>query len=346
MHRACTAGYVRNMAVVLDVQHLSRTYGAFRALDDVSFQVNRGEIVGFLGPNGAGKTTTMKILTGFMAPSAGTARVCGLDVVAESLEVRRRIGYLPENAPVYGDMRVIDYLDFVGRMRGMQAAERARAVERVAEECDVEDRLHQPIAELSKGYRQRVGLAQALLHQPEVLILDEPTSGLDPNQIQHVRDLVRRIGRRRTVLLSTHILQEVQAMCDRVLILNRGRLVADSPVDRVQEVVSGGALVRAVFTAGSVRLTREALGASLRALPGVQRVDAREEEDTALLGFELLAERDLRAEVFDLAVREGVRLVELTRQGGSLEEVFRRLTVAAPAPAPPETPAPALDGSP
>jgi ABC-2 type transport system ATP-binding protein len=320
------------MSVVLDVQQLSRSYGAFRALDDVSFQVRAGEIVGFLGPNGAGKTTTMKILTGFMAPSGGSARVCGLDVVGESLEVRRRIGYLPENAPVYLDMRVIDYLDFVGRMRGMQAGERAQAVERVASECDVEDRLHQPIGELSKGYRQRVGLAQALLHQPEVLILDEPTSGLDPNQIQHVRDLVRRIGRRRTVLLSTHILQEVQAMCDRVLILNRGRLVADSPVDRVQEVVSGGALVRAVFTAGAVRLTRDALAAALRDLPGVLRVEVREEEDTALLGFELLAERDLRAEVFDLAVREGVRLVELTRQGGSLEEVFRRLTVAgAPA---------------
>jgi ABC-2 type transport system ATP-binding protein len=334
------------MSVVLDVQHLSRSYGAFRALDDVSFQVSRGEIVGFLGPNGAGKTTTMKILTGFMAPSAGAARVCGLDVVTESLEVRRRIGYLPENAPVYTDMRVVDYLDFVGRMRGMAAGERARAVERVAMECDVEDRLHQPIGELSKGYRQRVGLAQALLHQPEVLILDEPTSGLDPNQIQHVRDLVRRIGRSRTVLLSTHILQEVQAMCDRVLILNRGKLVADSPVDRVQEVVSGGALVRAVFTAGSVRLTREALSASLQSLAGVLRVEAREEEDTALLGFEVLAERDLRAEVFDLAVREGVRLVELTRQGGSLEEVFRRLTVAGPtAPADvPEVSAP--DGSP
>ncbi len=315
------------MSAVIEVENLGRTYGAFRALDGVNFAIPTGQIVGFLGPNGAGKTTTMKILTGFMAPTDGGARICGHDVVAESLEVRRRVGYLPESAPVYGDMRVLDYLDFVGRVRGLATGERAQAVERVVAECDIEDRLHQPIGELSKGYRQRVGLAQALLHEPEVLILDEPTSGLDPNQIQHIRNLVRRIGRKRTVLLSTHVLQEVQATCDRVLILNRGKLVADAAVDRVQELVAGGALVRVVFTAGSVRLSRDALAAKLATLEGVARVSPQEESATDLLGFELLANRDVRGDVFDLAVREGVRIVELAREGGSLEEVFRRLTV-------------------
>ncbi len=319
------------MSAVIEVENLGRTYGAFRALDGVNFAIPAGQIVGFLGPNGAGKTTTMKILTGFMAPTDGSARICGHDVVAESLEVRRRVGYLPESAPVYGDMRVLDYLDFVGRVRGLATGERAQAVERVVAECDIEDRLHQPIGELSKGYRQRVGLAQALLHEPEVLILDEPTSGLDPNQIQHIRNLVRRIGRKRTVLLSTHVLQEVQATCDRVLILNRGKLVADAAVDRVQELVAGGALVRVVFTAGSVRLSRDALAAKLATLDGVAKVTRQEESATDLLGFELLANRDVRADVFDLAVREGVRIVELAREGGSLEEVFRRLTVTEPA---------------
>ena len=319
------------MSAVIDVSGLSRSYGPHRALNDLSFRIDRGEIVGFLGPNGAGKTTTMKILTGYLAPSEGTASVCGHDVVADSLEVRKRIGYLPESAPVYTDMRVQDYLDFVARVRGLSSGERANAVARVLEACDIADRAGQSIGELSKGYRQRVGLAQALVHQPAVLILDEPTSGLDPNQVQVIRNLVRRIGEQHTVLLSTHVLSEVQATCDRVLVLKNGRLVADAPVERMKESLQGGVLVKVSFVPGSVKLTREAVNARLGALDGVTRVTPQESGDAAELTYELLADQDVRAAVFDLAVREGLRIITLTRETSSLEEVFRRLTVEAPA---------------
>ncbi|MFN7146160.1 MAG: ABC transporter ATP-binding protein, partial [Myxococcota bacterium] len=275
------------MSVMIEVRELSKHYGGFPALGGVSFRVDSGEIVGFLGPNGAGKTTTMKILTGFLSPTGGAAKVAGFDVVTESLEVRRRIGYLPESAPIYAEMRVIDYLDFIGRVRGMPQAERVTAIERAATECDVTDRLHQRIGTLSKGYRQRVGLAQALLHQPPILILDEPTSGLDPNQILAIRNLIRRIGRSRTVILSTHILQEVQATCDRVLILNRGAIVADAPTEQIQSTARGGALVKVVLGAGTVRLTTPALKALLEGLPGVTRVTEQSAEAPDLQAFEV-----------------------------------------------------------
>jgi ABC-2 type transport system ATP-binding protein len=318
------------MSAMIDVTDLSRNYGAFPALRGVTFRVDAGEIVGFLGPNGAGKTTTMKILTGFCAPTGGSARVCGHDVVTDSLEVRRNIGYLPESAPIYPEMRVADYLDFVGRVRGMPTAERASALERVADECDIADRMHQTVGTLSKGYRQRVGLAQALLHQPPILILDEPTSGLDPNQIAAIRDLVLRIGRSRTVMLSTHVLQEVQAVCDRVLILHRGALVADGPTARITQEHAGGVVAHAVFGPGTVRLGADALRARIAGIEGVTRVEAhaapQDHADADLLAYEVFASRDVRADLFDLAVREGLRLHGLGRETSTLEEVFRRLT--------------------
>jgi ABC-2 type transport system ATP-binding protein len=323
------------MSVMIEVDGLSKQYGHFNALSGVSFTIPSGQIVGFLGPNGAGKTTTMKILTGFVAPTGGAARVAGFDVVSDSLEVRRRIGYLPESAPIYADMRVLDYLDFIGRVRGMAQAERVTAIERAANECDIVDRLHQPVGTLSKGYRQRVGLAQALLHQPPILILDEPTSGLDPNQILAIRNLIRRIGRSRTVILSTHILQEVQATCDRVLILNRGRIVADAPTEQIQSEQAGGALVKVVLGAGTVRLTTAALKALLEGIPGVTRVTEQSAEEPELQAFEVLAARDPRREIFDLAVAQGVRVWELQKERSTLEEVFRRLTGGAEHPAPP-----------
>lgn len=323
------------MSVMIEVDGLSKQYGHFNALSGVSFTIPSGQIVGFLGPNGAGKTTTMKILTGFVAPTGGAARVAGFDVVSDSLEVRRRIGYLPESAPIYADMRVLDYLDFIGRVRGMAQAERVTAIERAANECDIVDRLHQPVGTLSKGYRQRVGLAQALLHQPPILILDEPTSGLDPNQILAIRNLIRRIGRSRTVILSTHILQEVQATCDRVLILNRGRIVADAPTEQIQSEQAGGALVKVVLGAGTVRLTTAALKVLLEGIPGVTRVTEQSAEEPELQAFEVLAARDPRREIFDLAVAQGVRVWELQKERSTLEEVFRRLTGGAEHPAPP-----------
>ena len=315
------------MPPVIAVSHLQKRYGALTALHDVSFEVGAGEIVGFLGPNGAGKTTTMKILTGFCAPSGGSARVCGFDVVGDSLEVRRRIGYLPESAPSYAEMRVLDYLDFVARVRGLAESERATALERAATLTDIRDRLHQVIGTLSKGYKQRVGLAQALLHQPPVLILDEPTSGLDPNQIVAIRDLIREIGRSRTVILSTHILQEVQATCDRVLIVHKGRIVADAPTERIQAEQAGGALIRVSYGPGTVRLDHAQLRALLEAIPGVTRVNRETALDDTQDRFEVLADRDVRPDLFQLAVREGLVLWEMDREQSTLEEVFRRLTV-------------------
>ena len=320
------------MPPVIAVSHLQKRYGALTALHDVSFEVGPGEIVGFLGPNGAGKTTTMKILTGFCAPSGGSARVCGFDVVGDSLEARRRIGYLPESAPSYAEMRVLDYLDFVARVRGLAESERATAVERAATLTDIRDRLHQVIGTLSKGYKQRVGLAQALLHQPPVLILDEPTSGLDPNQIVAIRDLIREIGRSRTVILSTHILQEVQATCDRVLIVHKGRIVADAPTERIQAEQAGGALIRVAYGPGTVRLENARLRTLIEAVPGVTRVSRETALDEAQDRFEVLADRDVRPDLFQLAVREGLVLWEMDREQSTLEEVFRRLTVEPRAP--------------
>jgi ABC-2 type transport system ATP-binding protein len=311
---------------MIEVAELTKRYGRFEALRGVSFSLGAGEIVGFLGPNGAGKTTTMKILTGFCSPTGGSAKVAGFDVVGESLEVRRRIGYLPESAPIYAEMRVTDYLDFVGRVRGMAPSERATAIARVAEECDIADRLRQAVGTLSKGYRQRVGLAQALLHQPPVLILDEPTSGLDPNQILAVRNLIRRLGEKRTVILSTHILQEVQATCDRVLIVNRGQIVADAPVAALQAGSAGGILVRVAYGAGAVRLGTAAISAAIAEIPGVTRVSPQAEDEPGTLPFEVLADRDVRPDLFALAVSRGLQVWELHRERSSLEEVFRRLT--------------------
>lgn len=314
---------------MIEVSALRRSFGSFEALKGVTFSIGAGEIVGFLGPNGAGKSTTMKILTGFLPPTAGQARIAGFDVVADSIAARRQLGYLPESAPSYAEMRVWDYLEFVARVRGMASAERQTAIERAAAECELTERLYQVIGTLSKGYRQRVGLAAAILHEPRVLILDEPTSGLDPNQIAVIRDLIRRIGARRTVILSTHIMQEVQAVCDRVLILHHGELVADAPTASLAEQSLGGTLQRVTYLCGKVRLAPEAVQAAIEALDGATRVTRRAAEasdDADAMRFEVLADRDLRPALFDLAVRSGLVLVELAREQSSLDDVFRRLT--------------------
>ncbi len=320
------------MVEAIAVEGLTRRFGARVALDGVSFTVGRGEIVGFLGPNGAGKSTTMRILAGALAPDGGTARIMGHDCVTDGLAVRRRLGYLPEAAPVYPEMRVGDYLDFVGGVRGLSEAERARAIARVVEACDLADRVDQRTGELSRGYRQRVGLAQAMLHDPDVLVLDEPTAGLDPNQVAALRAVVRRIGERRTVLLSTHVLQEVQALCDRVLVLHHGRLVADAPVARLQEVVDGRVAIALEVVHGAVRLGPTALRSALASLPGVREVEDAVPTTPGAVALRLVADRDVRAEVFDLAVSEGVRIVSLGLERRSLEDVFRSLTSGEGAP--------------
>jgi len=315
------------MSSVIEVSGLTKRYGEHRALQGVDFRVERGEVVGFLGPNGAGKTTTMKILTGYISPTDGSAKVMGRDSVSEPVAVRRRVGYLPEAAPVYPEMKVWEYLDFVGRVRGLGRAERAAALARAMESTGLTPRRGQAIGTLSKGFRQRVGLAQAILHEPDLLVLDEPTSGLDPNQIQEIRGLIRRLGQKKTVLLSTHILSEVQATCDRVIIIHRGRVVADGPTDEViaQEQ---GALFHLTLAPGTVRLPPEAVLASIEQVEGVEEVrqvaTAEGAEDE--LALVVRAREDVRAALFQEAVASGLTLLELRAERSNLEEVFRRLT--------------------
>jgi ABC-2 type transport system ATP-binding protein len=306
---------------MIEVDRLTKRYGPVPAIQDVSFTVEKGQIVGFLGPNGAGKTTTMRILSCFMPASGGTARVAGYDVFEQSLEVRRRIGYLPENVPLYADMTVAAYLDFVANIKGIGRSERRRRVGEVLERCQIPDVRERLIGRLSKGYRQRVGLAQALIADPDVLILDEPTIGLDPKQIVGIRQLIKSLAGAHTVILSTHILPEVSMVCEAVIIINRGRVVASGPLDRLMQELSPTARVQV-----QVEGPPELVAQSLRALPGVQRVESRGVADGAST-FVLEAERarDVRREVAQLAAQQRWGLLELKALDLSLEDVFIRI---------------------
>ena len=310
---------------MIEVDRLEKSYGFARALKGISFSVRTGEVVGFLGPNGAGKSTTMKILTGYLLPSGGKASVDGLDVVDQSLEVRRRIGYLPESTPLYGEMRVDDYLSFCAEIRGVPRSRRRAAIERAVELCALSRVTGKNIVELSKGYRQRVGLAQAIVHEPPVLILDEPTSGLDPNQIVEVRKLIERLGEQHTVVLSTHYLQEVEKTCSRVIIVHQGEIVADGTRDElIQQRPAGGLHARVRGPEAAV------LQQCAELLPGcpvtvVSRaaaaVDYRIEVGTGAAPIEEALAR--------LVVKNGWDLLELHRQRPSLEDVFRSLTLGS-----------------
>jgi ABC-2 type transport system ATP-binding protein len=306
---------------MIEVDRLTKRYGPIPAIQDVSFTVEKGQIVGFLGPNGAGKTTTMRILSCFMPASGGTARVAGYDVFEQSLEVRRRIGYLPENVPLYADMTVGAYLDFVANIKGIGRSERRRRVGEVLERCQIPDVRERLIGRLSKGYRQRVGLAQALIADPDVLILDEPTIGLDPKQIVGIRQLIKSLAGAHTVILSTHILPEVSMVCEAVIIINRGRVVASGPLDRLMQELSPTARVQV-----QVEGPPELVAQSLRALPGVQRVESRGIADGAST-FVLEAERarDVRREIAQLAAQQRWGLLELKALDLSLEDVFIRI---------------------
>ena len=314
---------------VVSVDRLGRDYGAFTALNDVSFCIESGEIVGLLGPNGAGKSTTMKILTGYLAPTRGQVRVCGRDVLEEPIQVRSKLGNLPESAPIYQEMRVDSYLQFIGQARGLGAAERARAVDRMLDECGLSDRVNQRISTLSKGYRQRVGLAQALIHEPTLLVLDEPTSGLDPNQKREMRAIIRRVGETRTVLLSTHILPEVELTCDRVLIINQGEVVADGATETI---LARGAETRLIvgLAEGKVVSSQEELQEQLGAIAGVTDVALAAPVDEAVR-LVVRASKDVREEVFRWAVTRGHVLVELASDKRNLEDVFERLTLGSQA---------------
>ncbi len=302
------------------VNNLSKIYGEQRALDAISFSAEPGSILGFLGPNGAGKTTTMKILTCYLSQSSGTATVCGHDVETDSLAVRREVGYLPEHNPLYKDMYVREYLRFAARANGVSKP--GPRIEEMIEMTGLGRESHKLIGALSKGYRQRVGLAQAMLHDPKVLILDEPTSGLDPNQLAEIRDLIIRLGKEKTVILSTHIMQEVQVMCDRVIIIDRGKLVADDPIDRLRQRMTGSSSLLVSF---NKRVEKDLLAK----ISGVARVEANPNGTEYRLYLKPGA--DPREEVFRFAVAQQLVLLGMQREDLSVEDVFRALTKSSAA---------------
>jgi ABC-2 type transport system ATP-binding protein len=306
---------------VIEVQHISKRYGRVTAVDDVSFRVERGEILGFLGPNGAGKTTTMRILTGYMPATEGHATVAGYDIFTHPLEAKRRTGYLPETPPLYPDMTVREYLDFVSRIKGVPSAGRRERISNVMERTHVADMADRHCGKLSKGYRQRVGLAQALIHNPEVLILDEPTAGLDPKQIIETRDLIRSLAGDHTVVLSTHILPEVAQTCQRVVIINRGRVVAVDTPDNLTARLKGTETMFVQVDAGA-----EEPGPVLAGVPGVMRVTSA--DGHAPGAFEVESERgtDVRRDLARTIVNRGWGLLELRPMRMSLEDVFLQVT--------------------
>jgi ABC-2 type transport system ATP-binding protein len=307
---------------VIEVQHLTKRYGPVTAVDDVSFRVERGEILGFLGPNGAGKTTTMRILTGYMPPTDGTALVGGYDVQEQPLDAKRRTGYLPETPPLYPDMTVRDYLDFCARIKGVPRGERSGRVKTAMERTRIDDVAHRHCGKLSKGYKQRVGLAQALLHNPDVLILDEPTAGLDPKQIIETRQLIKQLGGDHTVILSTHILPEVSQTCGRVVIINRGRVVAvDSPENLTSRLRGSETMFVQIDSAGADPMD------ALKAVPGVTGVRVAETRGPATaLEVESGQGRDVRRDLAAAVVNRGWGLLELRPMRMSLEEIFLHLT--------------------
>jgi ABC-2 type transport system ATP-binding protein len=303
---------------VIEVDGLTQRYGTYTAVRDISFALGDGEVVGFLGPNGAGKTTTLKVLASFFAPSAGRVQVGGFDVLRQPLEVRRVLGYLPEHCPLYGEMLVSEFLEFVARVRGLSPAERAAAIARVSEQCGLSEVVARPCADLSKGFRQRVGIAQALLHDPKVLILDEPTSGLDPNQVLEVRALVRELGSARTVLFSSHILSEVEATCRRAVVIHQGRLVADGTLDELKRRVTGGAVRLRCADAPDDLVQR------LDALEGV--AGASDDGDGLFSVRPAEAVSDLPERLFSFAKDADLVLSELAPLRITLEDVFTNLT--------------------
>jgi ABC-2 type transport system ATP-binding protein len=301
----------------LQILNLTRYYGQQKAVNNISFEINKGEIVGFLGPNGAGKSTTMKIATGYLPPSSGTVLVDGLDVLHHSLKVRKVTGYLPEHNPLYLDMYVHEYLHFVGRVYGLTSKILKNRSSEIIELCGLTREQNKKIEELSKGYRQRVGIAQALIHDPAVLILDEPTSGLDPNQILEIRKLIRDISANKTVIFSTHILQEVQALCDRVIVINLGKIVADDSVDNLMRSQTR---TKAIIVEFSGDVNEEIL----RLIPGIRKLDRI---NSFSFYLEPLEGFDLRAEVFRFAADHSLSLRGLKQEESSLEEIFRQLTI-------------------
>jgi ABC-2 type transport system ATP-binding protein len=313
------------MTQMLDIQRLTKRFGPLTAVDDVSFSVNQGEVLGFLGPNGAGKTTAMRMITGFLPPSTGTAIVCGFDVTKSPIEVKRRIGYVPEGAPLYEDMTPEGLLSFVAEIRGMSGKERDNAVARAADQINLREVFQQPIGTLSKGYKRRVAVAQAILHDPDVLILDEPTDGLDPNQKHEVRELIREMSEKKVIVISTHQLDEVGAVCSRAIIISHGKVVADGTPEELEARSK-------YYNAVSIRVVQEKadeMHARLKGITGIASVDMIDR--SAPIAHLMIMPQDRKPILADVSAfirRHDLPVVEIRAEHGHLEEVFRSLTMS------------------
>lgn len=304
------------------IKNLTKRYRGFKAIDGINFRINQGEVLGFLGPNGAGKSTTMKIITTYIAPSEGDVEVGGYSILTHPQEVKKLIGYLPENNPLYLDMPIMDYLAFSARLQGVTQAKVQQRVHEMIKVCGLGGEKHKLIGELSKGYRQRVGLAQAMIHDPQVLILDEPTTGLDPNQIIEIRKLIKEIGKQKTVILSTHILPEVEATCDRILIINKGQIVADGTPETLRKQAKGREVIRIKIEDGK----EEEVMAALQSLPSVMAVETLSGRENT---YEIQADKFAtpKRDIFKLCVDKGWVLTEMVPFETSLEDVFHDLTI-------------------
>ena len=309
---------------LLSLERVTKRFNDVAAVKEVSFTVDRGQVVGFLGPNGAGKSTTMRMITQFFEPDDGEIRLDGVPLSEQSREAKQRIGFLPENNPLYPEMLTSEYLEFVGRLRQLQGDQLSRAIDEAVSATGLEPVYNRPIGELSKGYRQRIGLASAILHKPDLLVLDEPTEGLDPNQRVEIRHLISHLGRERTVILSTHVLPEVQHTCSRVIIINRGRIAADGSVTELVSRAAHGARI-------SVEVKGTNVEERLAGLSGVQSVDRHEPMDGRVrLTLSVAGDNDIRGSVFEMAKTSGWTLFELHQETGTLEDLFRELTTAEP----------------
>lgn len=311
------------MSEMISVRGLTKKFGALTAVDGIDLSVKSGEVLGFLGPNGAGKSTTMKMITGFLEPTAGAVSVCGHDIAREPVEAKRRIGYLPEGAPMYGDMTPAGFLDFIGGIRGFDGKERRRRIERVAERIQLEEVMYRPIDTLSKGFKRRVGLAQAILHDPEVLILDEPTDGLDPNQKQQVRELIAEMAPERAIVISTHILEEVEAICSRAVIIARGKLLADGTAESLQARLPYHNSVLITVDISAAETLSNGL-TEIDSVHLVERLDAN--GATARLRVNAREARPIITEVADFVKSRNIPVSELSVERGRLDDIFRQIT--------------------
>ncbi len=311
----------------IKLENLTKYYGDQLAVNNISFEISSGEIVGFLGPNGAGKTTTLRMITTFLSPSSGNIYVDGINAALDPIKVRRKIGYLSEQNPLYNDMNVVDFLIYNARLQMIPEEQVKNSVDKMVKVCGLQDVKHKDIRELSKGYRQRVGLAQAMIHDPEILLLDEPTSGLDPNQILEIRKLIKDLGRKKTLVLSTHILQEVQAVCDRIIIIHKGEIKADAKPDELQKEIQGQNIV-ILSVKSNKKISKETLNSEFKSINGVEDVLVKEDKQENIFNVEIKSSKsvDVRDEVFKRVIKLGLDMVEMKQVEATLEDIFRKLT--------------------